>query len=132
MNQAHQMKMQCQQYMNQPVHLQVNGQSGYSGIIEHVDDENVYVMVPTDEHGQYEDIGQVMMEMNSYGYMNEQQTQKPSQDMMRDGIDQRYPYFPYYPYYQPYPYYPYYPYPRPRRWSRLILPLAALTAIALL
>lgn len=105
-DQLAQMKMQCQQLINQPVHLQVHGEQGYNGIIEQVDDEHVYLLVPVNEHGQYMDLGQMM---------NNQE----NQPMMRQ----------FYPYYQPYPYYGY---PRPYGWNRLVLPLAALTALAVL
>lgn len=106
-NHQEQMKMHCHQYVNQPVHLQVNMQHGYSGIIEHVDDEHVYLMVPVNENGEYMDLAQLM------------QAEHPN-TMMRQ--------FPYYPF----PYYPYYGFPRPFGWNRLILPLAALTALSVL
>ncbi|NEU31498.1 hypothetical protein GN156_12060 [bacterium LRH843] len=116
MNERQQKKQQCEQYLNQPVQVQVNGQSGYSGILEYVDDENVYLMVPVDENGQYIELEQMM--------------NQSEQQMMRQGTGERYPYYPYNPYYyQPYPYYPY-PYARPFGWNRLILPLVALTALA--
>lgn len=126
MNQAQQMKMQCQNYVNQPVQLQVHGQSGYSGIIEHVDDENVYLMVPVDESGQYIDLVELM---NGYHPINKQAGEQSTLPLMGQEINVRNERYPFYP---PYPPYPYYPYPRPRGWGRLILPLAALTALAVL
>ncbi|WEG17624.1 hypothetical protein PQ478_03795 [Alkalihalophilus pseudofirmus] len=116
MNQVQEMQSLCQQYMNQAVHTQMNGQPAYNGVIENVDNEYLYLLVPVDEFGQYMDLADLMGD--------DQQNQ-----MVRSYQDQRYPYYAYNPYYQPY-FYPYYP--RPRGWNRLILPLAALTAIALL
>ncbi|MCK0473961.1 hypothetical protein [Halalkalibacter sp. APA_J-10(15)] len=114
------MKTQCEQHVNQPVQLQMNGQQEYQGVIEHVDDHYVYLLVPTDEQGQYMDVKETWMEWNHQQWGNAQ-----------DGYDQRnidHRYYPYYPY-NPY----YYPYYRPRPvWNRLVLPLALLTAFAVL
>ncbi len=148
MNQLYNMKCQCQQYLNQPVTLQVNGQPSYSGVVEHVDDENVYIMVPVDETGQYMDLEQLMngwqsQSMYDYGQgADHAYAHQEQQPMTRHGEYDRYyapGYYPYYPTYPPYAYYPYPyypypygPYPRPIWWNRLILPLAALTAIAAL
>jgi small nuclear ribonucleoprotein (snRNP)-like protein len=140
------MKMKCHKHLNKPVQVQVEGQHSYSGIVEHVDDQYVYMMVPIDETGQYMDLAQLMQGMNAqsmYEYGHEQAYQHiPQQPLARQlESNQRYPFypavFPGYPgYYQPYPFYPYpypyAPYPRPRGWNRLILPLAALTALAVL
>ena len=138
------MKTQCQEHVNKPVQVQVHGQHNYSGVIEYVDDEHVYLMVPIDETGQYMDLAQLMQGMNAQQMYDYEQAyyhlQQQPQARQIEG-DQRYPLYPpvypYYPgYYQPYPFYPYpYPYapfPRPRGWNRLILPLAALTALAVL
>ncbi len=104
-----QIKAQCEQYLNQPVQVQVHGQSEYSGIIEHVDDNYVYLMVPVDEHGNHLDLSMMAGAMSR-------------------GPDERYPYYrqfyPFNPYYNPYFY------PQPFGWNRLILPLVALTALA--
>lgn len=102
-----QLKSMCESYLNQPVHVQVNGQEEYTGIVEQVDDHHVYLLVPVDEFGNIMPITEVM--------------NPPSYDT-RQYFN---PYY-YYPYYYPYPYL----YPRPFRWNRLVLPLAALTALA--
>ncbi|WP_100371911.1 hypothetical protein [Bacillus sp. FJAT-45037] len=120
MNHTQEMQMLCEQYMNQAVHTQLNGQPGYNGVVEYVDNEHLYLMVPVDDNGQYMDMAYMMNEMNG---MQPFEQMQPSMDRQ---------YYPYYPYYQQPFYYPYYGYGRPRRWNRLILPLAALTAIALL
>jgi hypothetical protein len=135
------MKMQCQNYLHQPVQLQVGGQHGYSGIIEHVDDHNVYVMVPVDETGQYMDLAQLMQGTDvqsmypsgqEYDHAYAQHSQDPLARQERN--ERYYPegFYSPYPYYYPYYPYPYGPYTRPLGWNRLILPLAALTAIATL
>lgn len=121
MNHIEQMKLNCEQHVNKPVYLQLQGNEGYSGVIEHVDDEHVYLLVPVDENGQYIHLSELMGQM-----------EHTSHHMMR-----QYPY-----YYQPYPNY-YgggyghgygygYGYPRPYNWNRLVLPLAALTALSVL
>ncbi|WP_236035013.1 hypothetical protein [Alkalihalobacterium elongatum] len=95
------MQSLCQQYMNQHVMVQTNDHQTYHGIIEHVDNDHVYLAVPmtdTQHHG--------------HGFMRNDERQW--------GFG--YPYAPY-----PYPY-PFYPSP----FRRLVLPLAALTAISLL
>ncbi|WP_413374608.1 hypothetical protein [Alkalihalobacillus sp. 1P02AB] len=122
MNQQHnmeQIKTSCQQYMNQPVSVQYQGQV-INGVIENVDDEQLYLLVAVDDNGQYVDLAQLMQEQHQSGSHQAQQFQ-------------RNPYYNPYPAYYPSYYYPsYYPYPRPINWNRLVLPLAALTAIALL
>lgn len=146
MNQFQNMKTQCQQHLNKPVQLQVNGQHVYSGIVEYVDDDHIYVMVPIDETGQYMDLAQMMQganpqSPNEFGHEHAYYHQSQEPLARQSESEQQYPvYPPVYPgypgYFQPYPFYPYpYPYapfPRPRGWSRLILPLAALTAVAAL
>lgn len=136
------MKYQCQQHVNNPVQLQVNGYYNYEGIIESVDDHNVYLMVPVDEVGQQMNLSQVMETMNQPAnhqhYHDDAFYQQPTETAERAG-DERYAY-PYPGYgYQPYPFNPapfspygYGYYPRPYRWNRLVLPLAALTALAVL
>ncbi|MCM3712626.1 hypothetical protein [Halalkalibacter oceani] len=121
-SQLEQIKMQCQQCINQAVHVEVNGQHGYNGVVEHVDDEYVYLMVPVDENGQYLDLA--TMNMNA---MHPNGANQAVQPMMRQQMGARYPYN---PYFSPYPFYPYPP--RPFGWNRLVLPLAALTALAIL
>ncbi|WP_062050572.1 hypothetical protein [Bacillus sp. JCM 19034] len=53
-------KAQCEQHLNQPVQLQMNGHENYQGVIEHVDDQNVYLLIPSDENGQYMDVKEAM------------------------------------------------------------------------
>ncbi|TSB45800.1 hypothetical protein [Alkalicoccobacillus porphyridii] len=113
---AQQMKEMCEQYTNQAVTMQANGMN-YEGVIESVDDNHVYLMVPVDEQGQLMSMYEVMAGMNQG---NEQMM---SQGQSRYG----YPYQPYYP-----GYYPYYPRPRPYGWRRFFFPLVALTALAVL
>lgn len=113
------MKTQCEQHVNQPVQLQMNGHENYQGVIEHVDDQYVYLLVPTDENGQYMDVKEAMMEWN-----NQQWGNTPHGYDQRNGDQRFYPYYP-----SPY----YYPYYRPRPiWRRFVLPLALLTAFAVL
>ncbi|MDQ0205304.1 hypothetical protein [Alkalicoccobacillus murimartini] len=111
-----QMKSMCEQYINQAIKMHANGVD-YEGVIETVDDDHVYVMVPVDEQGQFMSMYEVM------AGMNQEQEQMMTSGQSRYG----YPYQPYYP-----GYYPYYPRPRPYGWRRLIFPLAALTALAIL
>lgn len=111
-------KAQCEQHLNQPVQLQMNGHENYQGVIEHVDDQNVYLLIPSDENGQYMDVKEAMQ-------WNQQQWGNASQGFNQWEVDQRY-----YPYY-PTPYYN--PYYRPRPiWRRFVLPLALLTAFSVL
>ncbi|MCM2676683.1 hypothetical protein [Alkalicoccobacillus plakortidis] len=111
-----QMKEMCEQHINQAVKMQANGVD-YEGVVETVDEHHVYVMVPVDEQGQFMSMHEVIASMN-----------QPEEQTMTSGQERYgYPYQPYYP-----GYYPYYPRPRPYGWRRLIFPLAALTAFALL
>ncbi|MEB1807976.1 MAG: hypothetical protein LPK26_11920 [Bacillaceae bacterium] len=98
------MQSLCQQYMNQHVMVQTADQQTYQGIIEHVDNDHVYLAVPMDD-----------MQQSGHGYMRSDERQWG------------YPYAGF-----GYPYAPYPFYPRPRPFQRLVLPLAALTAISLL
>ncbi len=112
-----QMKEMCEQHMNQAVTMQANGMN-YEGVVEMVDDNHVYMMVPVDEQGQF---------MSMYEVMAGMQQEQQQQQMMNGQERYGYPYQPYYP-----GYYPYYPRPRPYGWRRLVFPLAALTALAIL
>lgn len=112
-----QMKEMCEQHINQAVTMQANGMN-YEGVVEMVDDNHVYMMVPVDEQGQF---------MSMYEVMAGMQQEQQQQQMMNGQERYGYPYQPYYP-----GYYPYYPRPRPYGWRRLVFPLAALTALAIL
>ncbi|WP_279390795.1 hypothetical protein [Alkalihalobacillus sp. LMS39] len=121
MHQMHNMKSLCQQYVNQSVAIQTNDHQVHHGIIEYVDDEMVYLMVP--------DEGDMSHHGGQY---------RSFDDQSRYGV----PAYGYPPYGRP-PYgfppygYPGYGFPgygwyRPRPFRRLALPLAALTAVSLL
>lgn len=120
MNHSHQrnvehIKSLCQSYLNQPVKVEVEGSTEYNGIIEQVDDDYVYLLVPVDDYGNMLNVKDVLT---------------LEQTMQRDETENRQFYPPFY--YNPYFYNPYF-YPRPRYgWNRLVLPLAALTALAVL
>ncbi|WP_059102819.1 hypothetical protein [Shouchella shacheensis] len=102
---------QCQQYTNYPVKLDTHEGHHWEGIIEYVDQENVYLLIPVDMQEQPMSLTQLKHEYESF-----------------EGGDKRY--YPGYGGYG-YPYPP--PYrPRPYGWRRLALPLAGLTALALL
>ncbi|MDT8862034.1 hypothetical protein N0O92_17630 [Alkalihalobacillus sp. MEB130] len=145
MSQYQNMKMQCQQYVNQAVSVEVENKQNYSGIVEHVDDQYVYLMVPINELGQYMDLSQLTQGTKAHSMYQQGHeydhafAHYPQPSMAREEDERFYPagfyppIFPY-PYFPPYPHfpYPYGPYPRPIGWNRLILPLAALTAIAAL
>ncbi|GAF65729.1 hypothetical protein BTS2_2628 [Bacillus sp. TS-2] len=123
-NDVSQLKMQCEQYMNQPVSVQYQGQQ-INGVLEHVDHEQIYLMVLVDENGQYMDLAQAMQHQQ----MNDGYPHQQSGQMHPNYHQTRNPFFPgpgFYP-----GYFPGYYNPRPN-WNRLVLPLAALTAIALL
>ncbi|GAE25877.1 hypothetical protein JCM9140_1898 [Halalkalibacter wakoensis JCM 9140] len=147
MSHSHNMKVNCQQYLHQPVQVQLGQQQSYSGVIEHVDDHNVYLMVPIDEMGQYMDLATLMQGANAqsmyhYGQGDQAFDYIPQDPMARQQAEQEryfagggyFPPYPPFPVRPPFPYYPYPygPFPRPLGWGRIILPLAALTAIAAL
>ncbi|WP_100406532.1 hypothetical protein [Bacillus solitudinis] len=145
MNQYQQMKSLCQQYLNQPVNMQVHGQHLYNGVVEYVDDENVYVMVPIDDQGQHMDLKELIATPGAFDTTESEHIPGEfSEQQMRGNEDARffpggyggygYPGYGFYPGYGYPGYGPFYPYPRPRfrGWGRVILPLAALTAIAAL
>ncbi|MGJ9382962.1 hypothetical protein [Salipaludibacillus sp. CF4.18] len=115
------MRQHCEEHMHRYVQVTTNDNRSFDGIVECVDEENLYLAVPNGggeiAGGPHDSAGQGF----GYGYF--------------DQADER-QFFPGYggygyPYYTPYPQ-PYYPYYRPRRFQRLILPLAALTALSVL
>ncbi|OAZ50170.1 hypothetical protein [Paenibacillus polymyxa] len=116
-------KTLCQQHMYRYVCVWVKDGTMYDGIVEHVDDEKIYLAVP---------MGGEEMENVNLPY-------PPNNcgcGSRAYGGYASYPPYPPYPYPYPYPVpvpaYAYgFPYGR-RRFNRLILPLAALTAISLL
>ncbi|MGG4217397.1 hypothetical protein ABEW32_04090 [Paenibacillus jamilae] len=109
-------KTLCQQHMHRYVCVWVKDGTTYDGIVEHVDDEKIYLAVP---------MGGEEVENVNLPY--------PPNNC---GCGSRAfgGYAPYSPYFYPYPVPAYaygFPYGR-RRFNRLVLPLAALTAISLL
>lgn len=124
----------CKNHMYRYVLLQTNDGRSYDGIIEHVDDKNVYLAVP---------IAATDMGFRNDEELNEQDNDEV--DRNRDEKDQRqflggygspggYPVYGFPGYGYPVYGYPVYGVgiPRRRRFQRQILPLAALTALALL
>lgn len=110
MNHKQHMYSLCQQYKHKPVQIQTADQQVFHGIIEEVDDDNVYLIIPEGQSGW---MGMAM-----------------DQNMRQFGYNPYSPYssYPFSPYSYSYSYYPYYPSP----FRRVILPLAALAAISLL
>jgi uncharacterized membrane protein len=134
--QPYDMKTMCKHHMHRYVLVQTNDGRNYDGFVEHVDDQNVYLAIP---------IGRV-----DTGYREEENRgEKVDGGTDRnDESDQRingwyggYPGYGYGGYgYPGYGYgrpgfgygYPGYGYGRRGRFQRLILPLAALTALSIL
>ncbi|KAF6578219.1 hypothetical protein G9G54_13135 [Paenibacillus sp. EKM212P] len=115
-------KTLCQKHMHRYVCVWVKDGTMYDGIVEHVDDEKIYLAVP---------MGGDEMEN-----VNVNLPYPPNNCGCGSRAYGGYASYPPYPYPYPYPYpVPAYahgfPYGR-RRFNRLILPLAALTAISLL
>lgn len=112
----HDFYSKCWEYIHQPVRVQTKEGLVYEGVIEHVDQNHVYLLIE-----------------DNHGTMNVRETQEKSRQFFGYGYGN-----PYYTYgYPGYGYggfagYPGYYYGYPRRFSRLVLPLAALTALALL
>ncbi|MBE0342790.1 hypothetical protein E4V51_19160 [Paenibacillus sp. 28ISP30-2] len=109
-------KTLCQQHMHRYVCVWVKDGTMYDGIVEHVDDEKIYLAVPM---GEAENVN-LPYPPNNCGCGSRAYGGFAS--------------YPPYPYPAPVPGYGYgygFPYRR-RRFNRLILPLAALTAISLL
>ncbi|RXJ00020.1 hypothetical protein DS745_13430 [Anaerobacillus alkaliphilus] len=108
----------CKNHMHRYVLVQTAGQQAYDGIVENVDDTNLYLAVP---------VGESM------------QREGESEDRLVGGVGFGYPGFGYPGFGYPgfgYPGYGYpgfgYPYSPRRRFQRLILPLAAITALSLI
>lgn len=111
----HPMYELCLKHMHRYVKVHTHDGCCYHGIVEHVDDEHLYLAVPA---GQWMHYGGAATSMDRayvpYGYFG-------------GGYPGYYPgyyYGGYYPGYYPYGYY--------RPFNRLILPLVALTSLALL
>jgi hypothetical protein len=130
------MKTMCTHHMHRYVLVQTNDGRDYDGFVEHVDDQNVYLAVP---------IGRLGTEAREEH--NRDQKGNGNNERNHDESDQRingfyggYPGFGYpgFGYGRPgysygFPGYGYYPgYGRRARFQRLILPLAALTALSVL
>lgn len=104
-------KSQCLKHMHRYVGVWVKDGTMYDGIVEHVDDEKLYLAVPIGGGSEMENVN-LPYPPKSCGC----------------GSRAFVPFFPYVPF-------PAFGYPFPhgrRRFNRLILPLAALTAISLL
>lgn len=145
----------CKEHLHRYVLVQLQNGESYDGIVEYVDEENVYLAVPTGDgtgisfssqsHQMHPHIGQTPYaapqgtpHTRSHGIEEEEAT-PVSQDERQFGpfgYGAGYGYGP--GYYGPgygYPSYGYgYPRPRPRpnRFQRLILPLASLVALSTL
>ncbi|MBM7837958.1 hypothetical protein JOC54_001189 [Alkalihalobacillus xiaoxiensis] len=101
----------CQQYTNYPVKLHLENGEEFESVVEYVDQENVHVLYPVDQN---EYPMQITL-LEGFQSMNQQSRFGPG--------------------YGPgfgYPPYGGYPGFRPYGWRRWVLPLTALTAIALL
>ncbi|WP_017728690.1 hypothetical protein [Halalkalibacterium ligniniphilum] len=118
MSHHHHLKAYCEQFKHKMVQVQMNDHGHYQGYLEHVDEESIHLIVPT--YGAYHHLGEMQgMHDSQPGHVG-----APLQSMVQRSQDERF--FPYYPPYS------YYPYGYGWGWGRLILPLAALTAIAAL
>ncbi|WP_226002824.1 hypothetical protein [Paenibacillus sp. BJ-4] len=118
-------KTLCQKHMHRYVCVWVKDGTMYDGIVEHVDDEKLYLAVPGGE----------MENANVNANMNVNANLPYPPNNCGCGGSRAYGGYAFYPpYLGPIPPYGYgygFPYGR-RRFNRLILPLAALTAISLL
>lgn len=136
--QQYDMKTMCNHHMHRYVLVQTNDGNSYDGFVEHVDDQNVYLAIP---------IGR----MNTGYREDENSGENTDRGSERTGEpDQRingwyggYPLYGYGGYSYGYPGYGYgrpgygygypgYGYGHRGRFQRLILPLAALTALSIL
>jgi small nuclear ribonucleoprotein (snRNP)-like protein len=125
------MKTMCKHHMHRYVLVQLNDGRDYDGIVEHVDDQNVYLAVPV---GRVDTGNREEENSGDKGVGNNQRNNDES-DQRINGWYGGYPGFGYgrpgYSY--GFPGYGYYPgYGRRGRFQRLILPLAALTALSIL
>lgn len=106
----------CMNHMHRYVLVQTTDQQMFDGIVEHVDENNLYLAVPIggemereEERGDERLIGGAGFGFPGYGF--------PGYGFPGYGF--------------PGHWHPYHPWPR-RRFRRLVLPLAALTALTLL
>lgn len=127
----------CKNHMYRYVLLHTNDGKSYDGIIEHVDEKNVYLAVPltaTDMDRSDEDLN----EQDDDGFSRNKDENDQRQFLGGYGIPGGYPGYVYPGYGYPGYGFPGYVYPgygirpRRRRFQRQILPLAALTGLALL
>ncbi len=103
-NHSNQMYEECKKYMHAYVLAETNDGTSFDGILTGLDDEFVYFAVPNDVTGQQGPMGPMNNEQRQFGY----------------------------PGYGGYGGFGGFGYGGPGRFRRLILPLAALTAITLL
>ncbi|WP_236416746.1 hypothetical protein [Paenibacillus sp. JJ-223] len=111
-------KKLCMDHLHRYVCIQMEDGNLFDGIVEHVDDDMVYLAVPVGPEA-------------AVPYANQAPSVMPSSNMP---ITPMRGFYPGYGYPQPYPYpypYPYYGYGR-RRFNRLVLPLFGLVALSLL
>ncbi len=104
----------CKSHMHRYVLVQTTDQQTFDGIVENVDHQNLYLAVPTGGEMEREEESDERL-LGGVGY----------------GAGFGYPGYGFPGYGFPGYGYPYYPRPR-RRFRRLVLPLAALTALTLL
>ncbi|MBP1931151.1 hypothetical protein [Ammoniphilus resinae] len=106
----------CRRYKNYWCTMRMRDGRVYTGVIDDVDHDHVYLLVPRDDwmRESPEKSKKDQRQFYDYGYGY--------------GYPSYYPESPYYGGYYPYPPYPYYP---RRRFRRIALPLAFLTGIAL-
>jgi hypothetical protein len=135
--QAQHMCNLCKNHMYRYVLLHTNDGKSYDGIIEHVDEKNVYLAVPltATDIGNRSDDDLIEQDDDEFSRNEDQNEQR--QFLGGYGIPGGYPGYGYPGYGYPgygYPGYghPGYVRPRRRRFQRQILPLAALTGLALL
>ncbi|MGX1828869.1 hypothetical protein ACWIE6_11490 [Paenibacillus taichungensis] len=109
-------KKLCKEHMHRYVCIQMHDGAHYDGIVEHVDDDMIYLAVPVGHEA-------AVNHANANWGPNMMPVTYPAHSRG---------FFPGYGYPYPYPYpYPYYGYGR-RRFNRLVLPLIGLTALTLL
>jgi hypothetical protein len=114
-------KTLCQKHMYRYVRVWVKDGTMYDGIVEHVDNEKLYLAVPRDE------MENANVNVNANANANANLPYPPNNCGCGGSRA-----FWGYAFYPPYPAFGYgFPYGR-RRFNRLVLPLAALAAIGLL